>query len=214
MLPIPRNDSTPPRIAAGYCQCGCGQRTKPAQKTSRRLGWVQGRPLRFLGNHGNGRRPMPLRERFWSKVNKSGPIVRAELGRCWEWTGYKLKGYGRITAGPRSLHVLYAHRVAYTLYVGAIPKELHVLHKCDHPPCVNPAHLFLGTEADNSTDKVRKGRSASGERHPQARLTAKQVRQIRALVASGAKRKDVARQFHVHYMTVVFIVTGKTWTRV
>lgn len=96
----------------------------------------------------------PLAERFWSKVDKT-----AGLTGCWIWTGCtQVDGYGQIWVedGMRP-----AHRVAFELVEGIIPVGLEVLHRCDNPICVNPFHLFTGTQSDNIRDCVAKGRHAS-----------------------------------------------------
>ena len=86
-------------------------------------------------------------ERFWSKVNKTDV--------CWYWTAYRDdKGYGTFGLNGK---LQKAHRVAYELTYGAIPDGAHILHSCDNPPCVNPAHLRAGTRSDNMRDKVARG---------------------------------------------------------
>lgn len=99
---------------------------------------------------------------------------------CWVWTGpLNDKGYGRFRADEGKV---YAHRVAYEKFVGPIPVGMDILHKCDVPRCVNPAHLFLGTQADNNADRDSKGRHVAlrGELNGRARITEQVVRLIRA----------------------------------
>lgn len=85
---------------------------------------------------------------------------------CWVWTGALAKnGYGQIGAGGKRGRVLYAHRVAYELYIGKVPDDSLVCHTCDNRQCVNPDHLFLGSYKDNMQDAVKKGRTARGERN-------------------------------------------------
>jgi hypothetical protein len=97
-------------------------------------------------------RNVPIEKRFWSKVKK--------VDGCWEWIGVKARnGYGLFTVSGRRLG---AHRVVYTLIRGEIPEGFCVLHQCDNPGCVNPEHLFLGTNADNVADRNAKGRTARG----------------------------------------------------
>lgn len=83
---------------------------------------------------------------------------------CWEWYG-ALNNYGYGSIRVNKIRVG-AHRASYEVFVGPIPKGLQVLHKCDNPSCVNPSHLFLGTQADNVYDMVSKGRNIQGETHP------------------------------------------------
>lgn len=104
----------------------------------------------------NRSQPAPLADRFWKRVVKSDG--------CWLWTGNRaVGGYGVILPGGGTRGLALAHRVSWEIHFGPIPDGMHVLHKCDNPPCVNPAHLFLGTQRDNNTDKVRKGRQAKAE---------------------------------------------------
>lgn len=89
---------------------------------------------------------------FWSQVKQGAP------DECWEWQGRRNDdGYGQIRLG----NTYRAHRIAYKLAYGSIPDSLWVLHRCDNPPCCNPAHLFLGTVLDNNRDAAAKGRRAA-----------------------------------------------------
>jgi hypothetical protein len=100
-------------------------------------------------------------ERFWERVQKSGPIVRPELGECWTWLGGHQKGYPVFH--PTESTRVFAHRKMYELMVATIPTddgEWCVCHKCDNPGCINPDHFFLGRDADNIADCHAKGRAA------------------------------------------------------
>jgi hypothetical protein len=101
-----------------------------------------------------GPKPKPLAERFWAKVDVAGPED------CWVWTAaLGSTGYGHLGGNRRRAQPDYkAHRLSWELHHGPIPEGLSVLHRCDNPPCVNPAHLFLGTQRDNVIDAVQKGR--------------------------------------------------------
>lgn len=160
-----------------------------------------------------GRPPTPANDRFWKKVDKNGPILRPDLGRCWEWTASRIwSGYGQFRDG--SSKMTGAHRFAYEQTQGPLPEGAMVLHRCDNPPCVNPTHLFLGDNSVNMLDASEKGRlnPRRGAASPLARLTEEKVQMIRTLLASGARSKDVAEVFHVHPVTVSRIKSGETWS--
>ena len=156
-----------------------------------------------------GRPLTPLPERFWPKVDMSGD--------CWLWQARRDKdGYGDIRLGGKHGGHVRAHRVSWELHNGCIPDGLIVCHKCDNPPCVNPAHLFLGTHKDNSIDRTRKGRGrdSRGEKQGGAKLTANDVIDIRSLRAFGAEGRALARAFGVSEASIAFICQRKTWRHV
>lgn len=156
---------------------------------------------------------------FWARVTKSDG--------CWNFSPTNKHGYGRFTAetGKR----WQAHRYAWTDVNGPIPDGLFVCHACDNKACCNPAHLWLGTAADNNRDKIEKGREARGENSPyrkniesfpkgsetyNAKLTEDVVREIRALAATGVGIRTLARQFGVARMTARRVVMKETWKHV
>lgn len=126
--------------------------------------------------------------------------------KCFPWPGGRIpKGYGLgLLDGKRQL----THRIAYQLMIGPIPKGKYVCHKCDNPPCCNPGHLFLGSNADNIHDAVVKKRMAWGMRHYRAKLTNEQVRDIRTSQKSDA---DLARKFKVSRQLIGMIKRRIRW---
>ena len=142
-----------------------------------------------------------LQERFLARVE---PVT--ESG-CWIWVGWKgPRGYGGVYRNHRRL---YAHRVAWELYHGEIPKGLCVLHQCDVPCCVNPDHLFLGSHKDNMRDMVLKNRSTRGSRNPSARLTEESATKIK--LATNRSTLSLAKQYGVSQLTVWKVRTRRTW---
>lgn len=152
--------------------------------------------------------------RFFAKINKDGPTMPNMESECWEWKGVRNpKGYGiaRAAGGARL-----AHRVAYQIESGPIPEGLHCLHKCDNSGCVNPAHLWLGTNAQNHADKERKGRGhqAFGEAAGKAKLTERNVMEMRVRFSLGETCNSLAKKFGVLWGTANRAITGSTWKHI
>lgn len=151
-------------------------------------------------------------ERFWEKVKKAGP------DECWEWQAAKQHGgYGFFGIAGKSIK---AHRFSWELANGPIPKGegYHgtcVCHKCDNPSCVNPNHLFLGTNKDNADDRDAKGRCKAkgplGERSGRSKLKAEQVVAIRN---DGRKVTEIARAYGVGHATIHRILNRICWAHI
>lgn len=145
---------------------------------------------------------------FWAKVEPE------PNSGCWLWTGATTYGgYGVVNSRILFHGLRRAHRVVYEAIFG--PTSLHVLHRCDTPPCVNPRDLFAGTDADNVADMRAKGRrsyktAAKGEQHGMARLSEAQVIEIRAL--RGVVRQcEIADRFSMSVCTIEAIHQRRLW---
>jgi hypothetical protein len=130
--------------------------------------------------------------------------VPIELEKCWEWQGYlNESGYGFTRIGGRGGKAWLAHRLSWEIHNGQIPDGLHVLHKCDNPKCVNPNHLFLGTNLDNILDRVKKGRSnpwirnAPREKHPRTKILKHELDEMLSMRKQGIKVVEIAKKFNI-----------------
>lgn len=153
-------------------------------------------------------------ERLYSRVDRDGPVPahRPDLGACWVWLGHTVDGYGRMVVDGVARG---AHRIALALHLGReLQDGMDACHHCDYPPCVNPAHLFEGTQLENIADRDAKGRAARGDTNGRARLTADDVRAIRSRIARGASRAQAAAEFGVSKGSVSAIAEGRTWSHV
>lgn len=150
------------------------------------------------------KRGAPLLERLMFRVEKTPT--------CWNWTGSTItKGYGMI--GHLGNNYL-VHRVSWQEHNGPIPAGVHVLHKCDNRICVNPDHLFLGTELDNARDREAKGRGRQpkGSANSRAKLEEDEIHKIRLL--RGISNKHIGEVFDVTETTVRKIRTHKLWKHI
>lgn len=206
----------------GYCQCGCDQKTNIIKGTNRKFGHVKGQPYRYLLGHRRKADMVDPRERFWKYVQQT-----EDEDECWEWQGGRNdRGYGKFWLNGKTIP---AHRAVYEFEIGPIPKGLIVCHRCDSPPCVNPTHLFLGTNASNSADMVGKSRQSKGKdhvvailpnrprgsQHHNARFTEEQVIEMRRLYDSGEwSQRRIARKYNASQPVIQRIVTRNAWTHI
>lgn len=181
--------------------------------------WLSDEVLRFRENSSESSRLAPnsygagydrgyldallavAKERFMAKV-------RIHDSGCWIWVGARNSlGYGRAWDGSKERK---AHRLSYELHCGPIPDGKVICHKCDNPPCVNPDHLFPGTQAENTADMFAKGRGVIpkpvGANHGRAKLSDADVEEIRA---STCKQRELAAQFGVTQACISLIKAGK-----
>ena len=154
--------------------------------------------------------------RFWEKVDKSGPIQDhcPQRGPCWIWkASLDGSGYGWFSDKSKMIR---AHRTSWRLVRGAIPDSLQVLHHCDNRRCVNPNHLFLGTNADNISDRMSKGRKsgAAGTKNGRAKLSVDDVHGIRKRLISGDRQIDIAKDYGVSQGSISWISRGQHWNAV
>jgi len=158
-----------------------------------------------LDNH--SARKLTLQERLERCIDQTN------LSGCWTWTGSMAgSGYGAINYNNKKLA---AHRVAYQIYKGD-PGDLFVLHKCDNPICVNPEHLFLGTNLDNAKDRQAKGRcyAAKGIKNSNAKLSVDDILKIRELATLGVSYSEIGRRFGISHNQASLIHKRKAWSHI
>jgi hypothetical protein len=153
-----------------------------------------------------------LADRFWSHVDKNGPVHPVLGTRCWLWTGSRNhNGYGRFRMRVDGVRMLaLSHRVSWLLTYGRWPNP-QACHRCDNPPCIRPAHLFEGAMQANQLDARSKGRMPLGEDRPGAKLTEDQVREIRS---SSGTQTAKAKKYGVSRWLVGLVERGQIWKHV
>lgn len=216
------SDCTRPHFGRGYCRIHYVRHSRYSPElVGNRLckveGCERGHEARgYCYNH--DRRVQAHGHPLGGRLNNLAPAsdrlkhYSTRVGDCIEWTGLKdRKGYGRIGVDGSTLA---AHRVAYAEFVGPVPDGLVVRHKCDNPPCINPDHLEVGTQADNARDMVERGRSTRGARNPGARLTNEQAIEIYHRAKAEGGYRAIGLEYGVGESTVHNIVAGNSWSSV
>lgn len=151
-----------------------------------------------------------LDDRFWNKVEKSSP------NGCWEWRANKNnKGYGLFRPGGTAPKRL-AHRLAFEDASGRpIPDGLHILHSCDNPACVNPAHLRAGTRSENMQDMDKRGRRVPnglrGETVATSKLKNEQVIALRRDYVAGVALDVIADRYGISEFSIADFINGRSW---
>lgn len=144
-------------------------------------------------------------ERFYKKVDK-------KADGCWVWTGGKIPGgYGHFRLRDK---MIAAHRYAYILHKGEIPKGMKVCHSCHNPACVNHDHLFLDTHHGNMKRMLEEGRLAVGSNHGAAKLDEAKVKYIRRLYREGFSMAEIAKMHKVNPVTISKAIRGTRWSHV
>lgn len=151
---------------------------------------------------------LTINERLQEKM-----IINSE-NNCWEWNAcLNNHGYGLVTIHGKVGH---AHRRSYEAFIGKIPKGLFVLHHCDNRACINPDHLFLGTNKDNMSDMKNKGRARTchGEDNKNSKLKSEEVKEIKKLLQNGKSLYSLATQYNVSPATIWNIRVNKSWRHI
>lgn len=180
-------------------------------KPSDDVGWKCGNRLCFRLSH---LEVVPNRVEYIQAITLSfedDPLADWTTYPCFDYPFVKNdSGYGTVMVNGKWQR---ATRVAYETKWGPFDKKLHVLHRCDRPPCFRWSHLWLGTPQDNNDDMMAKGRHNPncGERAWNAKYTWEQVREMRAMGVAGVPRKEIAKRFSVNEVTLGFILTYRSW---
>lgn len=171
---------------SGLCQCGCGEKTRLADRTYMKRGWVKDKPVKYIHGH-NGYKSL------------AKYAINPET-QCWEWQRSRQPGsYGLLPLGDTTV---YAHRHFFEQKYGLLPEGYQVDHLCRNRACVNPEHMEAVTNSQNS------------QRGSNAKLTPEDVQTIRKMAGKGILQRPIASQFGIAQTHVSRIVTRRCWANV
>lgn len=191
-----RSDCDKPFAARGMCR-------------NHYMAWYRATPKHLRGQ-ASGLSRLAVEDRFWSKVNRL-----ADPDACWPWKlPHDGKGYGQFHVSPERGRVP-AHTFAVELATGQpCQPGKEGCHRCDNPPCCNPAHVYYGTRQQNVDDMLERSRNQHGSHHSRALLTEVKVLAIRQRFASGETTPSLAAEFSVSSACIADIVNGRSWKHV
>jgi len=197
-------------IEYGECFCGCHGKTSVAKRTCASDRKAKGIPLRYLPCHHHASPLRTFETVFLQHADKTpgwGPN-----GDCWRWTGTVASGYGTFKMAYVTRR---AHRISWEIHNGhPLPKGKDALHTCDYALCVNPSHLYPGTNEDNSRDRVSRNRQSRGENQFSAKLTNEQVLEIRRRLANGEVAYALTKVYKVSHPTIMKIKKRIRWKHI
>lgn len=148
-----------------------------------------------------------IKERFLMQIHLTNK------NKCWEWRGYKQKGYGRFLLNGKKI---LAHRASFIIFFGKIKNGMYICHKCDNPSCVNPNHLYAGTPKQNALDSLYRNRNymKKGDLNPRAKLNSKVVKKIKYFLSLNERPIKLSKMFNISYSSIQNIKRGITWKHI
>lgn len=184
-----------------FCSRKCADRCRPKKGPPKNKG------LGFWDTATDTEKKQRMTEKF-EKI-----VIKTET--CWGWKN-KVTSSRYTTIGIGKNKWVSGHRLSWIINYGDIPKDKYVLHKCDNKVCTNPDHLFLGSAYDNSMDMLKKNRCnpMKGPKHPYAKLSVENIKEIKNMKRQGLMQSEIARIFKVSSSTILDILKGRTWKHI
>lgn len=213
---VPRKQRRTKRVVKLESYCEIRQRYLAGEKQrdlAKEFGCSQGTISGILLGQCDDNEPVIREKPLEDEVDRFHRSYKKQENGCWIWMKFLHRGYGRF-ALKRAVKIIPAHRYSYQLHRGVeLTAEDVVCHKCDNPTCVNPEHLFVGTQEENVHDAMMKGRHCAGERHGMAKLTLTDVETIRAAYAHGMPCSRLAVDYGISVRHTYKIIRNELWKK-